>query len=89
MTWDQIVLLIGGPGGILAIWKWLEANAENKVLAKQAEKTVDAKNAELAAKNTEIAETKAENQRLWQRNERLHEQNAELWERLKRAEERS
>lgn len=64
MALQDIVLLLGGPAGLVAIFKYLEKNAEMKVLAEQAQKT-------LTAKATEIEEVKRERDQWRDRYERL------------------
>lgn len=64
MSLQELLLALGGPATVVGIIKYLEKNAEMRVLSAQAQATV-------AAKDLENQELKKENAKLQERNEYL------------------
>lgn len=69
MDWTAIIVAavggIGGPGTVVALYRWAKAQGRADILAEQAIETVKAKDEEVAEERAGRLECEAENERLW------------------------
>lgn len=69
MDWTAIVVAavggLGGPGAIVALYRWAKAQGRADILAEQAVETVKAKDEEIAEERSAREECQSENKRLW------------------------
>jgi hypothetical protein len=69
VDWTAILIAavggLGGPGAVVALYKWAKAQGRADVLAEQAVDTVKAKDEEIAGERAAKEECQVENRRLW------------------------